>query len=84
MKTIYSPAYIRLLHRLKSRRIELQIRQQDLAAQLGVSPNWISKVEQRDVRLDVLQFIRLCRLLDLDPAGTLMLLEQEAADDKAA
>jgi len=47
------------------------MRQVDVARLLGVSRNWVSKIERRETRLDVLQFVALCRALNLDPAETL-------------
>jgi len=70
-KTIYEPAYIALVDRLRRRRRELKLRQEDVAARLGVNRNWISKIERREVRLDVLQCVRLCIALDLNATETL-------------
>ena len=71
-KTIYEPAYIALVDRLRRRRLDLGLRQKDVAATLGVKRNWVSKVELREIRLDVWQFVGLCAALNLDPASTLL------------
>jgi len=70
-KTIYEPAYIALVDKLRRRRQELKLRQEDVAARLGVNRNWISRFERRGTRMDVLQFVGVCAALDLDPAATL-------------
>ncbi len=71
-KTIYEPGYISLVDKLRRRRLDLGLRQRDIAASLGVKRNWISKVELREIRLDVWQFVRICKALNLDPASTLL------------
>jgi transcriptional regulator with XRE-family HTH domain len=59
MKTIYEPAYRQLVAKLRQKRRELQITQTEAARQLGVSRNWISKVELCELRLDLIQLVRL-------------------------
>ena len=71
-KTIYEPGYINLVDKLRRRRLDLGLRQKDVAATLGVKRNWVSKVELREIRLDVWQFVGLCAALNLDPASTLL------------
>ena len=71
-KTIYEPGYINLVDKLRRRRLDLGLRQKDVAATLGVKRNWGSKVELREIRLDVWQFVGLCAALNLDPASTLL------------
>ena len=70
-KTIYAPAYVCLVDQIRNRRQELNLRQEDLAGRLGVNRNWVSKVERRESRLDVLQYVEICKALDIDPASTL-------------
>jgi transcriptional regulator with XRE-family HTH domain len=76
MKTIYAPAYVCLVEEIRQRRKKLNLRQEDLAGRLGVNRNWISKVERRESRLDVLQYVELCKALDINPASTLRALTE--------
>lgn len=76
MKTIYSPEYRRLVDSVRAQRRKLKLRQEDVAQRLGVSRNWISKVEIHEKRLDVLEYVELCRALELDPAEGLRLLKE--------
>lgn len=62
MKTIYSYHYTKLIHVLRSRRLELGLTQEQVAVELHVSRTWIGKVEQRERRLDLLETWHLCRL----------------------
>ncbi len=59
-KTIYCPAYRRLVARLVRARRAKGLRQIDVAASLGVSRHWVGKIEHCDLRLDMLQFVRIC------------------------
>lgn len=57
MKTIYSDDYIEIITLLRANRIKKNIRQEDLANLLGVQQSFISKVENRERRLDVIEFL---------------------------
>jgi len=39
-----------------------------VASRLGVPPSWIAKVETRERRVDVVEFVRLARAVKADPA----------------
>jgi transcriptional regulator with XRE-family HTH domain len=39
--------------------------QRDLAAELGKKPSWVAKVEQRERRLDLVEFIAVARATGL-------------------
>jgi len=45
--------------------------QTDLAAQFGEKQIFVSRVELRQRRLDVWEFVKMCRALGLDPAEVL-------------
>lgn len=61
-KTIHHPAYVAMIQRLRERRIELGMSQDDVAKKLKVSRTWVIKVEQRERRLDFIETVDLCRL----------------------
>lgn len=65
LKTIHTPAYIRLLRALRDRRLELGLCQRQVAARLKVPVTWTSKIEQGERRLDALELYRLCRLYEI-------------------
>jgi transcriptional regulator with XRE-family HTH domain len=62
MKTIYDDRYRRLIDRLRSRRLELGLTQEQVARQLKVPRTWPGKIEQCERRLDLLEAWNLCRL----------------------
>lgn len=55
-------------HRIKVRRAELELRQQDLADRLGVQQNQISEWERGSRVIRAEQLIHLARVLDLTVA----------------
>ena len=75
-KTIYEPAYRALVGRLRQRRVELGLRQDDVGKRLGLSADWISKIENGITRLDLVHLVRLCRVYDV-PADDLVRRIQE-------
>lgn len=57
MKTIYSDDYIGIISSLRAIRLNRNIKQEDLANLLGVPQSFVSKVENRERRLDVIEFL---------------------------
>lgn len=57
MKTIYSDDYIGIITSLRAMRLKKNIKQEDLANLLGVQQSFVSKVENRERRLDVIEFL---------------------------
>ena len=74
-KTIYTPAYRALITQLHQARIQAGLRQQDVAERLGVNRTWVSKVEQGQVRLDLVQFVLLSRACGICARGLLEAME---------
>lgn len=64
---LYSYEHQKLREVLKQKRIEAGLRQSDLADHTGRSQAYISKFEKGDLRLDVVDFVRLCRSIGCDP-----------------
>jgi len=48
-------------------REKADLSQRDLARRLQVAPSWVAKVETRERRLDVIEFIRVARAVGSDP-----------------
>jgi transcriptional regulator with XRE-family HTH domain len=64
---IYSKDHQRLRAILKRERIAAGLRQSDLAERTDRSQAYISKFESGDLRLDVIDFVRICRIIGCDP-----------------
>lgn len=57
MKSIYTDDYIIIISSLRNIRKKLNITQSDLAQRLNVPQSFISKVENRERRLDIIEFL---------------------------
>lgn len=75
LKSIYEGAYRALLIALAEARQEAGMTQQQLADKLGRPQSFVSKVENGDRRLDVIEFLDICRLLGADAAALLKQVE---------
>ncbi len=53
---------------MRDARAEARLSQRDVAKRLRVSPSWVAKVELGERRLDVVELVRLARVLGKDPA----------------
>jgi transcriptional regulator with XRE-family HTH domain len=71
VKTIYSQEYKRLLETLVALRQEAGLTQRDLAKRLGTHHSWVAKVELGERRLDVIETVRLIKVLGGDPVGVI-------------
>lgn len=58
-KSIYSPEYSELIERLTSERKRLGLSQSEVASQLNMSQSDVSKIENQERRIDVLEFKRI-------------------------
>lgn len=74
-KTIYSNNYLKLIEWLKASRQEKELSMRDLAEILDVSHSWVGKIEQGERRLDVLEYVRLCKALGIDASKGLSKLK---------
>jgi transcriptional regulator with XRE-family HTH domain len=70
-KEIYHAGYRDLVAQLKDVRRKAGMTQADVARKMGVSRTWVAKIECCELRLDLLHFVRLCRVHGLQ-AGELI------------
>lgn len=66
-KSAFEPEYQAIIERLAARREELGITQAELGKQYGEDQSFISRVERRQRRIDVWEFVRFCAILKLEP-----------------
>ena len=81
MKTIYNPAYRRLIARIKARRIDAHLTKVAAGQRVCMSRNWVAKIEMCELRLDVLHFVRLCRAYQLKASNLIKDMEESSEDD---
>ncbi len=76
MKTIHNTRYQSLLTLLLEARANAGLTQKELATKLGRPQSFVSKTENAERRLDVIEFMDVCRGLDADPHELLVRLEK--------
>ncbi len=76
-KTIHSKAYHVLRQWLVEKRHEKQLTQRQLADLLDVPYSWVGKVELGERRLDIVEYVRICKELCVDPNKGLQILIQQ-------
>lgn len=67
MASVYSEEYQLVITALKNARKARGITQAQLAEALGKPQSFIAKVENGERRLDVVEFVYLARLVELEP-----------------
>lgn len=77
MKSISEPTYEALLAWLVSQRKAKGLSQEALAIRLGLaSHSYVSKIESKERRLDVLEYFKICRELEIPFEEGMRLLEK--------
>ena len=75
MKTISTNEYKALVRRLTSARKAAGETQQGLAARLDKPQSFVSKYERLERRLDVFEFVLICRSLGIGASGIIREIE---------
>jgi len=65
-KSLHSHEYKRLTRHLVESRREAGLSQRALAQRLKVAPSWVAKVELGERRLDLAEYLGICKALQLD------------------
>jgi len=65
--TIDTKLHQRLVQILIEARRKRGLGQRDTAKKLGHSQTWISRIEKGERRVDVREYVQLCRLFRIDP-----------------
>lgn len=66
-KTLRSPGQLALVRELRQARERLGLSQAELAAELGCHQSFVARIESGQRRIDVPEFLILCRVLRADP-----------------
>jgi transcriptional regulator with XRE-family HTH domain len=67
-KSIYTRKYEEFLELMIKARKKANITQIELSAKLGKPQSFVSKYENGERRLDVVEFIQICKFIHVDPA----------------
>lgn len=76
MKSVFTEEYESFLESLISARKDACITQQQLALRLKKPQSFVSKYERRERRLDVVEFVRICRCIGADPCRIIREIER--------
>jgi transcriptional regulator with XRE-family HTH domain len=76
-KYVYSPESNILARRLAEMRTSVGVHQKDLATRLGLDQSVISNIERGQRRVDIVEFYRMARALDLDPVEAFKSIARE-------
>ncbi|MCY3802229.1 MAG: helix-turn-helix transcriptional regulator [Chloroflexi bacterium] len=79
MKSVFTGEYEIFLSRLVSARKAAGLTQQDVANRLDRLQSFVSKYERGERRLDVVEFVTVCRALEVDPCDIIREIEGLAA-----
>ncbi|HEM7930827.1 TPA: helix-turn-helix transcriptional regulator [Citrobacter braakii] len=69
MTSVYSIEYQMVIKALREARVAGYITQEELGKALGRPQSFIAKVENGERRLDIVEFVHLCRLVGIDPVS---------------
>jgi transcriptional regulator with XRE-family HTH domain len=75
-KAKFSPAYKKLCEMLVAARKKAGLHQADVAKALGVHQSFVSKIESGERRLDVVEFLRVAKLIKADPVAILRMVSR--------
>ncbi len=64
-KSIYSDEYAVFARRLRQARLTAGLKQTELAARLGKPHSYISRIENRHIRVDVIELKEICETLGI-------------------
>ena len=64
-KSIYSDEYAVFARRLREARLTAGLKQTELAARLGKPHSYVSRIENRQIRVDVIELRQICTMLGI-------------------
>ena len=80
-KSVFSDAYALVIEHLVELRKAQQVSQVELARRLVKTQQWVSFVERKERRLDVIEFYALVKALGADPEKALIKLFRALPND---
>lgn len=77
MKTLYSSESVNLGKWLREKREARGLTMRELGDLLEKPHSFVAKTECGQRRLDVVEFVRYCKILEVDPAEWLQIIEDQ-------
>lgn len=75
-KSIFTREYTQLINDLITARHRNKLKQKDVGKGLGKPQSFVSKYERRERRLDVVEFVKICRIIGIDPYRIIRRVDQ--------
>jgi transcriptional regulator with XRE-family HTH domain len=72
----YDTEYLKILQYLVETRVMRGMLQEDVATAMGTNQSRVSRLESGEIRSDILDYVRYCAAVDLDPGYPLKALFQ--------
>ena len=76
LKARFKEEYAALREAVRAERTKAGMKQEELAAHLGVHQSLVSDIETGQRRLDVIEFLAIARVLRVDPYAMLRKIEE--------
>ncbi|TRO93636.1 helix-turn-helix transcriptional regulator [Glycocaulis profundi] len=77
-RSVFTDAYKAMIQTLVEARRSANVTQVELAERLGKPQPWVSNYENCTRRLDVIEFIAICRAIDHDPGALFRVVLKKA------
>ncbi|MGS1018116.1 helix-turn-helix domain-containing protein [Allosphingosinicella humi] len=77
---VNSADYLAAIETIVGARISCGVSQRELARRIGKPPSFINKIELRERRLDIIEFVIIARALNLEPSKLLAKVLQALPD----
>lgn len=74
--SVHSPANRQLTRWLRTQRVSQGLTMRELGGRLYIPHSYISKIEHCERRLDIVEFVRYCNALGVDPRQALDMILQ--------
>ena len=77
LNSLHSVEYQRLTDWLKKNRESQDLTMRALALKMGITHSFIGKVEQRERKLDVIEYLQYCKILGVSPIDGLKVINKD-------
>jgi len=84
MKSIYSPPYQALIAWLRAQRLAKGLTLREVGARVKRPHSWVGKIETGERRLDVAEYVTLCRAIEAEADRGIAIVESALGTYKPA
>lgn len=80
LKTIYQSNYAKFIEAIVLARKKQDLTQAQVATALGKPQSYIAKIEAKDRKLDIVEFVALCEAINQAPCELIKFLQSDVSD----